>query len=107
VNISRGVTQLGLLSVSDWIGIDPEVFILRRESNYSCNRFVVRRRSKSIKILKRSWSKGSYKTLQNARHFVVNSVRSQERSISHMLSLPMRLINVSLVVLCHLDLISI
>jgi hypothetical protein len=34
VNIFHGVTQLELLSMSDWTGIDPEMFILRRESNY-------------------------------------------------------------------------
>jgi hypothetical protein len=47
----------------------------------------------------------SYNTLQNARHFVVNPVGYKERSISGMLSLPTRLINVSLVVLCHFDLV--
>ena len=76
MNIFRGVTPLELLSVSDWTGIDPEMFILRGESNYSCNRFVVRRRSNSIKILKRSWREGRYNSLEIIWPFAVNPVGS-------------------------------
>jgi hypothetical protein len=76
VNIFRRVTQLELLSMSDWTRIDPEMFILRRESNYSCNRFVVCRRSKSIKIPKRSWREGRYNTLEITWPFAVNPVGS-------------------------------
>ena len=105
MNSSRGVSPLELLSVSDWTGIDPEMFILQRASNCSCSSFVVRRRSQmiissSVVGGKEGRKKGRINTLENISH-----VGSSGRVISDMLWISTRLMNVSLIVLRHLDFI--